>query len=377
MEDHKEKTSLSRKDFIKAGAALVTTAVAGVSCRQDTEESSSPNVITSKKYKWKMVTTWPANFPVLGEGCVRFADWVKEMSAGQLEIKVYGSGELIPALECFDAVSGGAAEMANGVSYYWAGKAAATQFFAAVPFGMNAQQFNAWIYHGGGQELWTDLYAGFGLVPMAGGNTGIQMGGWYNKAIDSIDDFKGLKMRMPGLGGKVLSKVGGTAVLSAGSEIYTNMERGVIDATEWIGPYHDYLMGFADISKYYYAPGWHEPGANLENFFNKRAYDSLPKHLQAILHAASVKLNLWTLSEFEARNNHYMQKIVNEGKVEVRTFEPEIIDVLRDKAAEVMTELCDSDLRSKQVYDSYSKFQKQIRGWSQYSERLYHSLITK
>lgn len=377
MKEDNKKSSISRKDFVKVGTAAIASTLLGIGCKPEMDEASAPNVITTKKYKWKMVTTWPPNFPVLGEGCVKFAQWVEQMSNGQLQIKVYGGGELIPALECFDAVSGGAAEMASGVSYYWAGKAAATQFFAAVPFGMNAQQFNAWLYFGGGQELWNDLYADFGLVPMAGGNTGVQMGGWYNRAIDTIEDFQGLKMRMPGLGGKVLSKVGGTAVLSAGSEIYTNMERGVIDATEWIGPYHDYLMGFSDISQYYYAPGWHEPGANLENFFNKREFDSLPDHLKAILEAASVKLNMWTLSEFEAKNNQYLNKIKEEGKVEIRAFSKDVIEGLRIKASEVMNELCDSDKRSKQIYQSYSKFQEQIGGWSNYSEKLYYGLLSK
>ena len=197
-----------------------------------------------------MVTTWPPNFPILGEGCKLMADWVEKMSGGRLKIQVFGGGELVPPLEAFDAVSSGSVELANGASYYWAGKVPSAQFFATVPFGMNAQQMNGWILSGGGQELWDEVYAPFNVKGYPAGNTGVQMGGWFNKEINSLDDLKGLKMRIPGLGGKVINKAGATAVNVAGGEIYTNLERGVIDATEWIGPFHDYKMGFHKIAKY-------------------------------------------------------------------------------------------------------------------------------
>ena len=172
---------------------------------------------------------------MLGEGADNFAKWVKEMSGGRLQITVYGGGELVPPLGVFDAVSQGTVEMGHGAAYYWAGKSPATQFFAAVPFGFNAQALNAWLYSGGGMALWDEVYAKFNLKPFIAGNTGVQMGGWFNKEITSMDDLKGLKMRIPGLGGKVIAKAGGNAVLVAGGEIYTNLDRGVIDATEWVG----------------------------------------------------------------------------------------------------------------------------------------------
>ena len=248
---NKNKKTINRKNFIKKAALSALTGASLLSCKpkSDSKERSIA-IISQKKYKWKMVTTWPPNFPVLGEACNHFAQWVEEMTDGQISINVYGGGELIPALECFEAVSSGAVEIGSGASYYWAGRSPATQFFTTVPFGMNAQQMNSWLYCGGGQELWKELYAGYNLVPFPAGNTGVQMAGWFNKEINTIEDFKGLKMRIPGLGGKVLERAGGSAVLSAGSEIYTNLERGVIDATEWIGPYHDYNMGFHKIAKY-------------------------------------------------------------------------------------------------------------------------------
>ncbi|NPA24306.1 MAG: ABC transporter substrate-binding protein, partial [Deltaproteobacteria bacterium] len=229
---------MKRREVLKkAGVGAVGLGAAGLALK--------PRKASAKKvYHWKMVTTWPPHFPVLGESADMIAKWVEEMSEGRLKITVYGGGELVPPLGVFDAVSSGTVEMGHGAAYYWAGKHPATQFFAAVPFGLNAQGMNAWIVSGGGQQLWDELYAKFNLKAWPAGNTGVQMGGWFNKEINSINDLKGLKMRIPGLGGKVLAKAGGNAVLVAGGEIYTNLDRGVIDATEWVGPYHDYKMGF-------------------------------------------------------------------------------------------------------------------------------------
>lgn len=370
------KKTINRKDFLKKAAISGLSATVLASCGNSTStEVTTPNIITSKKYKWKMVTTWPPNFPVLGTGATMYADWVREMTGGRIDIKVYGGGTLVPALEVFDAVSSGAAEMGSGASYYWGGKEASLQFFTTVPFGMNAQQMNSWLYSGGGLEMYEKQYARFNLVPFPGGNTGVQMGGWFNKEINSIEDFKGLKMRMPGIGGKVLEKAGGTAVLSAGSELYTNLERGVIDATEWIGPYHDYLMGFHEIAKYYYSPGWHEPGSNLEVMVNKRLFDSLESDLKAILQTAAFRLNMWTLSEFEAKNNEYLQKIITESNVQVRRLNPEILTQMRQYTKETIQELVDTDAKTKTLYESYSKFQKNINEWSQYSESAYYNMM--
>ncbi len=371
-----EQKKWSRKDFIKTSIAAsgVIAGLAGCSSDEKTN-SNSPNIITNKKYQWKMVTTWPPNFPVLGEGCSLFAKWVEEMSAGRLKIKVYGSGELVPALQAFEAVTSGAVEMANGASYYWAGINAGTQFFTTVPFGMNAQQMNAWLYHGGGLDLWKELYANYNLVPMPAGNTGVQMAGWFNREINVPEDYKGLKMRIPGLGGKVLNEMGGTAVLSAGSEIYTNLERGVIDATEWIGPYHDYKMGFHKIAKYYYAPGWHEPGSTLEFFFNKRTLENLPNDLQQILQVAASKLNLYVLSEFEAKNNIYLNKIKKESSVEIRTLPKDVLEKLKTTSQRVVNDIASKDSFTQKIFNSYRSFKEQIQEWSENSETLFYKHI--
>ncbi len=368
----------SRRDFLTQTAlpaAVVGGSIAAGGCAPRPSQGNGPAVHTGKTYRWKMVTTWPPHFPVMGEGADNLAKWIKDMSAGRLEIQVYGGGELVPALQAFEAVSQGTAEMGHGASYYWAGKAPAAQFFAAVPFGMNAQQMNAWLYAGGGMQLWQEVYAAFDLVPFPIGNSGVQMGGWFNKEIRSINDIKGLKMRIPGLGGKVIAQAGGSAVLSAGGEIYTNLERGVIDATEWVGPYHDFLMGFHKIAKYYYYPGWHEPGTVLEMFVNKRAFEQLPLDLQEIVRAAAYRSNLSLLSELESKNYQYLNTLIDEHGVKVVAFPKDVLDTFRKYAKDVISDLTASDALSKKVYQSFDRFRKQVDGWAEISEKAYYRSV--
>jgi TRAP-type mannitol/chloroaromatic compound transport system substrate-binding protein len=232
---YEEIIVMSRRKFIRniagAGAALTAGTIA------------APANAAKKRFMWKLVTTWPPNFPIFQEGVERFAKEVKKISDGRLTIQVFAGGQLVPPLQTFDAVSQGTVQMGHGAAYYWAGKVPAAQFFTAVPFGMNAQGMNAWFYGGGGLELWREVYKPFGLTPFPMGNTGVQMGGWFRKKIDKVGDLKGLKMRIPGLGGKVMAKAGVNPVLMAGGEIYTALERGALDATEWVGPYHDLRLG--------------------------------------------------------------------------------------------------------------------------------------
>ncbi len=371
---------MNRKTFFK-GLALGTISLPFImrSCGGDPTAQSnlqSANTASSKKYKWKMVTTWPPNFSVLGEGAKLFSDWVKKMSAGRLEIEVYGGGELVPALDCFDAVRNNVADCASGAAYYWAGKVPAAQFFASIPFGMNAQQLNSWLYCGGGLELWEELYAPYNLIPMPGGNTGVQMGGWFNKEITEVADLEGLKMRMPGLGGKVLAKAGGTAVLLPGGELYTGLERGIIDATEWIGPYHDYKMGFHQIAKYYYTPGWHEPGTALELIFNKKKFEALPEDLQEIVRCAAERLNQWVLNEFDAQNAKYLELLKQESQLEIRSFPDDVMQELKKYTSEVIDDLANSDAMSRKIYDSYNSFKTKGKAWADLTERAYYEKVS-
>ena len=363
---------MQRKDFIKSASVAALAASTGMIAACNTKnENKNVSVNTNETFEWKMVTTWPPHFPILGELADKMAEWIGTMSDGRLKIHVYGGGELVPALESFDAVSQGVAEMGNGAAYYWAGKIPAAQFFGSVPFGMNSMEINAWLFGSDGLQLWQELYEPYNLVPFPCGNTGAQMGGWFNKQINSAADLKGLKMRIPGLGGKVITKAGGSAILSPGGELYTDLDRGIIDALEWVGPYHDYLMGFPKIAKYYYYPGWQEAGSVVELTVNKNAYESLPADLKEIIKWVSYALNTIMLSEFETKNTEYYFKLLNEKQVEFRKFPDDVLEMLRKLSKEVIGELTSSDEKSKKIYDSYSKFQKNISEWSNIAERNY------
>jgi TRAP-type mannitol/chloroaromatic compound transport system substrate-binding protein len=318
-----------------------------------------------------MVTTWPKNFPGLGTGANNLAKLISEMSGGRLTVKVYGASELVPAFEVFDAVSSGTAQMGHGAAYYWKGKSEAAQFFAAVPFGMTAQEMNAWLYYGGGMQLWEEVYAPFGVLPTAAGNTGLQMGGWFNKEINGVEDLQGLKMRIPGLGGEVLKRAGGTPVNLPGGEIFTSLQSGTIDATEWVGPYNDLAFGLYKAAKYYYYPGWHEPGTTLECLFNKQAFEALPVDLQSIVSNACRVANADMLAEYTARNNTALQTLVNEHHVDVREFPKPVLDKLRSISEQVVAEIAAHDALSAQVYESYLNFRQQVVAWHDISERTY------
>ncbi len=353
---------MKRREFIKkAGTGAIAAGAA----------MTAVPAIAAKPIRWKMVTTWPPHFPMLGEGADYIAKLVDEMTGGKFKITVYGGGELVPPLGVFDAVSQGTVEMGHGAAYYWAGKAPAAQFFAAVPFGFNAQSQNAWVTSGGGMALWEEIYKPFNLKPYLGGNTGVQMGGWFNKEINSIEDLKGLKMRIPGLGGKVLAKAGGNAILVAGGEIYTNLDRGVIDATEWVGPYHDLKMGFYKAAKYYYYPGWHEPGTTLEAMVNINAYEKLPPEFKVILDTAVEKTNSWMLSEFEAKNNDALNELITKHKVQLKKFPDEVLKQLKAYADEMLEEVAAGDPMSRKVFDSFKAFRSKIYEWNKITEEPY------
>ena len=326
----------------------------------------------AKTYQWKLVTTWPKNYPGLGMAAENFAVMVDKMSAGRLKVKVYGATQLVPALEVFDAVSQGTAEMGHGAAYYWKGKTPTSPLFTSVPFGLNAQEMNGWLHYGGGMELWRELYAPFDLVPLAAGNTGVQMAGWFNREINSLEDLKGLKMRIPGLGGEVMSRVGVEAVNIPGGELYTSMQTGVIDATEWVGPYNDLAFGFHQVAKYYYYPGWHEPGPTLELIVNKPAYDSLPADLQAIVEAAARAVNQDMLDDYTARNNAALNELINTHGVELRQLPDDVLAELNRVTDQVLEELAESDPMFKKVYASQKAFKAEAMQYHKISEEAYY-----
>jgi len=328
------------------------------------------NATSSEKYEWKLVTTWPKNLPGLGAAPENFARYVEEMSSGRLSIRVYGAGEIVPAFEVFDAVSQGVAEMGHGAAYYWKGKIPAAVFYTAVPFGMTAQEINGWLHHGDGLTLWRELYAPFGVIPFAGGSTGVQMAGWFNRELRSAEDLKGLKMRIPGLAGEVFDASGGTAVRIAGGEVYTSMQTGVIDAVEWVGPYNDRTLGLNEVAEYYYYPGWHEPGAMLEFTVNEQAFLALPKDLQAIVEYAARAANQNMLDEFTARNNESLRTLLASG-TKLRAVPQDVLQVFYDNSLVALDALVENDPMAQKIARSYQAFAKDVRAYHEISERAF------
>lgn len=359
--------------FTVVGASVLGAMLAACSPSDKATDATqkAQAVPAQETFKWKLVTSWPKNFPGLGEAPERFAKEVNRMSNGRLTIKVYGGGELVPPLEVFDAVSQGTAEAGHSAAYYWKGKIPAAQFFSTVPFGLNAQEFNSWIHYGGGLELWREAYEPFGVIPFAGGNTGVQMGGWFNKEINSLDDLKGLKMRIPGLGGEVLQRAGGTPVNLPGGEIFTALQTGTIDATEWVGPYNDLAFGLHKAAKYYYFPGWHEPGTALEITVNKKAFEKLPADLQAIVENAARVANQDMLDEYTARNNSALVELTTTHNVEIRKFPKDVLEKLQVISESAVKEIADGDPAIAKVYDSYKAFRDGVIQYHEISEKAY------
>lgn len=367
---------MKRRELIALGAAAG--ALSLTACRDDAAEcaeGTTPAAKSSTKpIEWKMYTTWPRNFPGLGTGAAYLADLIGTLSAGRLTVTLYGAGERVPALEVFDAVARGSAQMGHGAAYYWKGKANAAPFFTCVPFGFTAAEQNAWLEFGGGMELWRELYAQFNLVPFAAGNTGTQMGGWFRKPINTLADLKGLKMRMPGLGGEVLARHGVATVNIPGGEIFTALSTGTIDATEWVGPYNDLAFGLHKAAKHYYYSGWHEPGPTLEAMVNKEAYDALPEDLQAIVSAAAAATNVRMQSEYVARNQQALESLVKDHGVQLHAWPDDIVEALRETSKTVLKEFAAADPFTARVYESYLAFRTQTAKSTRIAEEHYLSI---
>lgn len=358
---------MKRREFIK-GAAVGGAAVAAVSA------ASFPKPALSQGTKrLRMQTTWPKNFPGLGTGANKLAEFITTASAGALEVEVYGGGEIVPAFETMDAVAGGSLDMGHGAPYYWKGKIAATQFIASIPFGLNATEQNAWVQFGGGQELADKVYAELGCKFFVSGNTGVQAGGWFNKDINSLEDYKGLKMRIPGLGGEVVKAAGGNVVNLPGGEIPPALASGAIDATEWVGPYNDLAFGLYKSAKKYYYPGWHEPATLLDNFVSLTVWESLPSDQQAIIQAANAYANAYVINEFTAKNNAALETLVTEHGVEVKQFPDEVLNGLGKLSGEVIGDLANQDALSREVMESIITFRKQSISYASFSERAFYN----
>ena len=332
---------------------------------KDTSTHKHININRNKKTVIKLATSWPAHFPIMGTGVEKFAQRVKDVSGDSLEIKIYPKNVLIPALAVFDACSSGEIDAFHSGPYYWKGKNAAFSLYSGIPFGFTAEEINSWMLFGGGLELWREQYAKYNLYPMLGGNTNIQMGGWFRKPINSLKDMQGLKMRIPGLGGEVFSKMGVNPILLPAGEIYTSLERGVIDATEWVGPALDIKMGFYKVAPYYYS-GWHEPGSILELTFNKHTWSKLAFEHQSILEVCASEMNANMTSEFHHDNIFALKKLKELG-VTLGSFPSDVNAAGKEALHKVTAELSAKNSDFSRVYASIENYLKLSKDWSEVS----------
>jgi TRAP-type mannitol/chloroaromatic compound transport system substrate-binding protein len=360
---------MKRRELLKAGGATAAAATA----------IAAPHIARAQEtFSWKMTSAYPPGAPFYMDGpgsATDLARRIEAMSGGRLTVQVFGAGELIPALEGFDAVRSGTVEMNHANAYFWAGKTFAAQYFTAVPFGLNYAGMNAWLYDGGGLQLWRELYEPFGLVPFSCGNTGIQMTGWFRKEINSVDDFNGLKMRIPGLAGKVYGALGVDVKLLPGGEIFPALERGVIDAAEFVGPYQDRRMGLHNAAKFYYTTGWHETATVSELIINKAAWDSLPADLQAVVENACAACDAISYAWAQRTNAEAMADLVNNQGVTAQPLPDAVVQRLREVTDDVLADAVAQDPATNKVHESYIAFLKQYQDWSSRSEAVYYDRI--
>jgi TRAP-type mannitol/chloroaromatic compound transport system substrate-binding protein len=369
---------MNRRDFLTStsiGVAALTLNGCNESNRQAIDYSKHPkkvdedqkrvNINRNKKTIIKLATSWPAHFPIMGTGVDNFASRIQQISGGSLEIKVYAKNTLVPALAVFDAASSGQIDAFHSGPYYWKGKNSAFSLFSGIPFGFTAEEINSWMLYGGGLDIWREQYAKYNLHPFLGGNTNIQMGGWFRKPINSLEDMSGLKMRIPGLGGEVFAKLGVNPILLPAGEIYTSLERGVIDATEWVGPALDIKMGFYKVAPYYYS-GWHEPGSILELTFNKKSFDKLADEHKAMIEVASSELNSNMTHEFHAKNIVALQKL-NSMDIKLSKYPDDVITAGKQALKDVLEELGSKNKDFENVKKSIENYLSLSKDWSKVS----------
>ncbi|MBX2825728.1 MAG: TRAP transporter substrate-binding protein [Gammaproteobacteria bacterium] len=354
---------MSRRKFLTTGAVGI-----GAAAATGTGLITSAPAIAQSKTKMTIVSTWPRDFPGLGISAQRLVARISELSEGKIETEYFAAGERVGAFDSFDEVASGNAQAYIAADYYWKGKHPAWAYFTAVPMGLTATEWTAWINFSDGQSLWDEVAAEFGLKCLPCGSTGTQMGGWFNKEIESSDDLKGLKMRIPGLGGDVMAKLGASPVSLPGGQIYENLVSGSIDATEWVGPYNDYFMKFYEAAKYYYYPGMHEAGSCLSFGMNKEFWDGLSKWEKEIVRAACQEEHSHQYHETTANNGLYLSKMINENGVELRSFNDDIYDSFGEAADEVFEETRDHSALAAKVHDSFIAARAEIGGWTKLAE---------
>ncbi len=384
---------MKRREFLKVATtgALGATALALVGCGTKEEAAPTEAAVAGEKEQelkeevakdqalpelnWQMATSWPVALDTIYGGAQTFAERVTAMTGGKFKVTARAAGELAPGLEVLDVVSQGAVPLGHTASYYYVGKTNAVAFGTALPFGLLASQQNSWLYEGGGLDLMQQLYKDrFNVIQFPAGNTGAQMGGWFNKEINTPEDLKGLKMRIPGLGGKVMNKLGVTVQVLPGGEIFQALQTNAIDAAEWVGPYDDEKLGFHKVAKYYYYPGWWEPGPTLEVQVNLDEWNKLPEVYQEIIKTAAYQANMTMLARYNAKNNEALQRLLDYG-IELRRYSDEILAAAEAAANELYDEYKQQDADFKAIFEQWDAFRQRIWQWNSLNEASFMDYI--
>jgi TRAP-type mannitol/chloroaromatic compound transport system substrate-binding protein len=353
---------MKRRELIKGGVVAATAA--------GTTTLAAP-AIAQERIEIAMVSTWSRDFPGLGTGAQRFAQRLQDMSDGRFQVEYFAGGERVKPFDSFDEVASGNAQMYHAADYYWKGKHPGWAYFTSVPFGFIYSEMNAWIRFGGGQALWDELGSSFGVKCMMCGNTGVQMGGWFNKEINSADDLKGLKMRIPGLGGDVMAKLGASPVSLPGSQIYENLVSGAIEATEWVGPWNDEIMKFYEAAKYYYYPGMHEPASMLALGINEKFWNDLSDSDKLMVEAAASMENDVMMSEYNAKNGEALTRLISDQGVKLRKFNDDVYDSFGEAAEEVFEEVREHSDLANRIHESFLKSREDLGAWTALSDQEY------
>jgi TRAP-type mannitol/chloroaromatic compound transport system substrate-binding protein len=358
---------MKRRDFLKVSAAgaAATAAVASPAIAQ-----SSPEI------KWRLTSSFPKSLDTIYGGAEQVAKYVAEMTDNKFQIQVFAAGEIVPGLQALDATSNGTVEMCHTVSYYYVGKDPTFAIFASVPFGLNARQQNSWLYQGGGNELANEFFKKSNVIGHPCGNTGTQMGGWFRKEIKTVADLSGLKFRIGGIAGQVLQKVGVVPQQLAGGDIYPALEKGTIDAAEWVGPYDDEKLGFAKVAKYYYYPGWWEGCGQAHNITNLAKWNTLPKAYQSAIQTASADSWNWTLAKYDAVNPPALKRLLAGGAL-LRAFPQEVLEVCYKTATDHYADLSKSNPMFKKLYDSLVPFRGDSYLWQQVAEMGFDTFMVR
>jgi TRAP-type mannitol/chloroaromatic compound transport system substrate-binding protein len=369
---------MKRREFLKVSATgAAAAAVATKAMAQSAQGgAAAPAVVTSPELKWRMTSSFPKSLDTLYGASEVFAKYVAEMTDNKFQIQVFPANEIVPGLQALDATSNATVEMSHTVSYYYVGKDPTFAIYASVPFGLNARQTNSWWYQGGGRELGNEFFKKFGLIAFPCGNTGTQMGGWFRKEIKTVADLSGLKFRIGGIAGQVLQKVGVVPQQLAGGDIYPALEKGTIDAAEWVGPYDDEKLGFQKVAKYYYYPGFWEGGPTVHAFINLEKWNTLPKNYQAVIDAACGYANQWMTARYDMQNPSALKRLVANG-TQLRPFTNEVLEACLKATNDLWKEISDKNADFKKSIDAMQAYRSDEYLWWQVAEYTFDSFMIR